>query len=246
MDETLRALDDNKLYRFTSSTREFMGEVVLLEFFRSSPCHLQGEKLAKHSGSPIYNVIPVLWRSLTFLPKKMRASLTARVRTVLNEVVKRPSFLYDLEHWVLVHSSTAALYDTFGEWKELLNHRIVSLTLEGIYGDKRGNTFRPGPRSVVIPYFVDSNEDLESTLAEFGAQQSKAESSGVLPGGSSQTKHTHVLLRASKKKSAGLRGTLKSIFEVRAILLLTAPFTFTHLLSNTECLARNGVLISPY
>ena len=85
---------------------------------------------------PHFHIIPVLWRAISLSSRP--SAFRARASSLMDAVVQSTAFHHELEHHVLLHTSTAATSELWGRHSALLiDPRIIVLHLEGEAGDLR-------------------------------------------------------------------------------------------------------------
>lgn len=137
-------------YRFHMDHRQYANELLLLEYFRSSPCRIHDGDGIIHSSSsskekvinvlsskqvPHYYIIFIPFKSLLGLNSNSRPDhhqRNSRLSAILHRVFTSKTFLYDREHYLYVYTATFHFDHHFishlhKDFHKLLDHRVVRL-----------------------------------------------------------------------------------------------------------------------
>ena len=166
------ALEADEIWQFGSPFRQFWPEAFLLDHFLVHRCRVHGPK--RSSPIPHFYIVPVLWRSISLLSDRpLRKQLHREAVRLVSDRVLAPgsAFHSQPEMHVVLHTSTAKL-EVFGRQlgRQLGNPKLVHLTFEGPEGDPRagpgGPYLTPGPRTIVVPYFIEPPSLVSKWLEE--------------------------------------------------------------------------------
>lgn len=156
-DDLLRDPELLEQYRFHMDHRQYANELLLLEYFRSSPCRIRdggGDGITHSSSSssssskekvinvlsskqvPHYYIIFIPFKSLlSGLNSNSRPDhhqRNSRLSAILHRVFTSKTFLYDREHYLYVYTATFHFDHHFishlhKDFHKLLDHRVVRL-----------------------------------------------------------------------------------------------------------------------
>ena len=143
-DDLLRDPELLDQYRFHMDHRQYANELLLLEYFRSSPCrirdgdndaHPSKEKASNALSSkqaPHYRIIFIPFKSLHGLSRPVTPDQNSRLSAILHRVFSSKTFLYDREHYLYVYTATFHFENHFvahlhKDFHKLLDHRVVRL-----------------------------------------------------------------------------------------------------------------------
>ncbi|KAJ1454657.1 exostosin family-domain-containing protein [Pelagophyceae sp. CCMP2097] len=255
VDETVAAV--SAAWPLGIELREFLPELFVIEGLYAHPCRVPFDAPRDLGGPRRLYLIPVAFRAISLVDlgvaeSPLRARLQAAAMSLVQRVVGGALFRAAAEEHVLLHTSTASPQTVWGRHAKdfAADRRLITLHLEGLHGDTRSKAaFEPGPRTVVVPYFVEPQKLVTTALARRAAA---GYDDGAAPRGG------RVFLRAAAQKGArerlacadaflGIAGSDVQLLQARveekmpyARVLDTYLDTMRAMRNSTFCLVPRG------